>query len=111
MKKILLVLILIIFNNVVNAAALLDVEISRVQQYGADALTVIYLKNGYTSPHSCPNSLWGNKAVFIRSGEDNAEKVLSVALAAMIANKKVDIGLKSRCDAATESIHYIAIKN
>ncbi|CAM4357030.1 hypothetical protein SHDE107825_17225 [Shewanella denitrificans] len=33
------------------------------------------------------------------------------ALAAIMANKRVDIGLIHSCDSATERVHYIRVKN
>jgi hypothetical protein len=111
MKIILRLLFIFAFSGGVNAAGLLNMEIDQIQQYGADALTIIYFKSEYISPNNCTNSTWGKKAVLVRSASPHAEKMLSVALAAMMANKKVDVGLLNSCDAATEGVHYIRVKN
>ncbi|WP_444996371.1 hypothetical protein [Aliikangiella sp. IMCC44359] len=110
MKKIVQSFIVIFLSINAHAATLFDKEIDQVQQYGADALTIVYLKSEYASPNNCTNSIWGKKAVLIRSDDAHSEKLLSVALAAMMAGKKVDIGLVNSCDGVTEKVHYIKIK-
>jgi len=110
MKVLLRIAILMIACGEILAGTLFDQEISGIRQYGADGLTVIYLKNDFVSPNECNGGPWGNKAVLLRTSEPNSERILSVALAAQMAGRKVDVAVKNSCDANTESLHSILIK-
>lgn len=109
MKRILF-LALLISSSFLNAATLFNQKVAGIQQYGGDGLTIVYLQNDFVSPNSCSGGPWGNKAVLLRTSEPNSDRLLSVLLAAQMADKTVDVAVKNSCDGNTEVLHWVLVR-